>query len=418
MNFDTKTIEEVTETLIDYRGATPEKTTSGVHLVTAKVIKGGYILNSNPEFIAEENYDAWMRRGLPEREDILITTEAPLGEMAMIRTNDKIALAQRVILLRGDESVIDQKFYFQALKSSFVQAELYARSSGTTVAGIKQSELRKVRIPIYSLPVQRKIAVVLSAYDDLIENNARRISILEEMAAALYREWFVEFRFPGHENVPMVESKLGLVPQGWQWKKLGDLYETSSGGTPSRKNKEFFDGNINWLKTQELQDNLIFETQENITESGLKNSSAKVFPKGSVVVAMYGATIGQLGILGEASTTNQACCALLQRSKPFSYSYAFWDLKTRRSQLIDLRIGAAQQNISQNIIKEFPMLAPPVGLVERFNCFVAPLLENIGSLQKRKALLRQTRDLLLPCLISGEVDVSQLDIAGAQETDA
>ena len=219
----TRTIEEVTETLIDYRGKTPPKTSSGVKLITAKIIKDGFVQNSNLEYISEETYETWMRRGIPKQWDILITTEAPLGEVAQLRTTEKIALAQRVILLRGNPQVIDQQYYFQALKSSFVQAGLQMRSTGTTVAGIKQSELRQVEIPLPSLPDQRKIAAVLSAYGDLIENNTRRIKILEEMASTIYREWFVEFRFLGHEQVEMVESELGLIPQGWEVKKLGEM---------------------------------------------------------------------------------------------------------------------------------------------------------------------------------------------------
>ena len=219
----TKTIEEVTETLIDYRGKTPPKTSCGVKLITAKIIKDGFVQNNNLEYISEETYGTWMRRGMPKQWDILITTEAPLGEVAQLRTTEKIALAQRVILLRGNPRVINQQYYFQALKSSFVQAGLQMRATGTTVAGIKQSELRQVEIPLPPLPTQRKIAAVLSAYDDLIENNTRRIEILEEMARAIYREWFVEFRFPGHDGVKMVESELGLIPQGWEVKSFGEV---------------------------------------------------------------------------------------------------------------------------------------------------------------------------------------------------
>jgi type I restriction enzyme S subunit len=152
----TKTIEEVTEILIDYRGKTPRKTTEGVKLITAKVIKDGFILDGPHEYIAEDEYDAWMRRGLPRQWDILITTEAPLGEVAQLRTTERVALAQRVILLRGKPEVIDQEYYFQALKSPFVQGELQTKSSGTTVLGIKQSELRKVRIPFSLSPSSGK----------------------------------------------------------------------------------------------------------------------------------------------------------------------------------------------------------------------------------------------------------------------
>jgi type I restriction enzyme R subunit len=218
--FPTRTIEEVTETLLDYRGKTPPKTKNGVKLITAKVIKDGFIIDGNHEYISEETYDTWMRRGLPKQWDILITTEAPLGKVAQLRTTECVALTQRVILLRGKVDVIDQGFYFYALKSDFVQNQLKQRATGTTVLGVKQTELRQVRIPYYPFLTQRKIASILSAYDDLIETNTRRIKTLEEMAQAIYREWFVHFRFPGHEKVKMVDSPLGLIPEGWKVKPI------------------------------------------------------------------------------------------------------------------------------------------------------------------------------------------------------
>ena len=182
--FNTLTIEEATDCLIDYRGKTPPKATSGIRLVTAKVVKGGQIHDEPAEFIAADFYDEWMRRGLPKKLDVLLTTEAPLGEVAIIRDDARIALAQRIILLRAKPGLVDPYFLFYALQSDFGQGELKARSSGTTVLGIKQSELRQVCVPIFRLPVQRRIAGILSAYDELIENSQRRIRILETMARA------------------------------------------------------------------------------------------------------------------------------------------------------------------------------------------------------------------------------------------
>jgi hypothetical protein len=155
--FTARTIEEVVECLIDYRGKTPPKTGSGVRLITAKVIKGGQILDEPAEFIAADFYDEWMRRGLPQDLDVLITTEAPLGEVALLRLREPVALAQRVILLRANKNIVDPRFLFHALQGEFTQAELRARSSGTTVLGIKQSELRQVRVMLPALRVQRAL---------------------------------------------------------------------------------------------------------------------------------------------------------------------------------------------------------------------------------------------------------------------
>jgi type I restriction enzyme S subunit len=141
---ETMSIEQATEQLIDYRGKTPPKTATGVRLITAKVVKAGRILEEPKEFIATDFYDEWMRRGLPQKLDVLLTTEAPLGEVAVLRDGERIALAQRIILLRAKSECVDSLFLFYALQSDFTQAELKARASGTTVLGIKQSELRQV----------------------------------------------------------------------------------------------------------------------------------------------------------------------------------------------------------------------------------------------------------------------------------
>ena len=189
------------------------------------MIKGGRIIDEPKEFIAADFYDEWMRRGLPQEHDVLITTEAPLGEVAVLRGSERVALAQRVILLRARAGTMDPYFLFYALQSDFGQGELKARSSGTTVSGIKQSELRQVRLPRFPLQTQRRIATILSAYDDLIENNLRRIKILEEMARIVYREWFVELHFPG-----AVASKAAL-PHGWELCRLGDYLTALEAGT-------------------------------------------------------------------------------------------------------------------------------------------------------------------------------------------
>ncbi len=315
--FDTITIEEATDRLIDYRGKTPPKTNAGVRLITAKVVKGGQILNEPAEFIAADFYNEWMRRGLPQKFDVLLTTEAPLGEVAVLRDSEKIALAQRIILLRAKPGLIDPLFLFYALQSDFGQGELKARASGTTVLGIKQSELRQVRIPIFALPVQRRIAGILSAYDELMENSQRRIRLLEAMARALYREWFVHFRFPGHEKLPRVASPLGDIPQGWEG-RFGDLATIERDG-------------INPFE----------------------------FPEEEFA--------GQFGSLAIGTSTSH------QRVKP------------------------------ENLLA-MPSTVPDRKTIARFSKLVSPMLTVCQQLRSQIQNLRRTRDLLLPRLLSGQVE--------------
>ena len=409
----TKTIEKVTETLIDYRGKTPPKTSCGVKLITAKIIKDGFVQNSNLEYISEEVYETWMRRGIPQQWDILITTEAPLGEVAQLRTPEKIALAQRVILLRGNPQVIDQQYYFQALKSSFVQAGLQMRATGTTVAGIKQSELRQVEIPLPPLPTQRKIAAVLSAYDDLIENNTRRIKILEEMASAIYREWFVEFRFPGHEGVKMVESELGLIPQGWEVKQLGDVTSViTKGTTPTTLGKQFVSEGINFIKIQsidgrgEILDSKLAKIDDKTHES-LKRSQLQ---ENDILFSIAGA-IGRVTTVSKRflpANTNQALAII----RPSDLSFTAYLYRTLRSSeflnySLERVVQTAQANVSLSVLSSAPVIMPVKIVLDEFNKHLTPITNLVDVLRKKNTHLRQIRDLLLPKLISGEIDVSK-----------
>ena len=183
-------LEDVIEKFIDYRGKTPNKTESGVPLITAKVVKAGKILPPT-EFISPDDYDTWMTRGLPEVDDIVLTTEAPLGEVALIKDKN-VALAQRIITLRGKKEYVFNpflKYYFQNVAG---QHELQSRASGTTVFGIKASVLKKIPVELPSLPNQKYIAAVLSSLDDKIDLLHRQNQTLEAMAATLFRQWFVE----------------------------------------------------------------------------------------------------------------------------------------------------------------------------------------------------------------------------------
>ena len=232
---------------------------------------------------------------------------------------------QHVSILRSDRSKLDPDFLQYLLVSPLYKDKLLSiASGGATREALTKSSLEGFEVEIPNLSIPKKVTSILSAFDDLIENNTRRIQILEEMVRLIYKEWFVHFRYPGHESVPLVDSPLGNIPEGWEVKKVIDLYNTSAGGTPSRKRTDYYDGGIPWIKTKELNDSFIQSSEETITESGLKNSSAKLFPKNTVLVAMYGATVGQLGILDMDATTNQACCAVLEKTPPFDYSYIFF----------------------------------------------------------------------------------------------
>lgn len=275
------------------------------------------------------------------------------------------------------------------------------QSEKAAVPGVDRNVLHEIKVHAPSHALQLRIVKNLSAYDDLIENNRRRMALLEESARLLYREWFVRLRFPGYEHTPILDG----VPQGWDIGTVSDFYETSSGGTPSRKIAEYFTGEIPWIKTQELSNGFITETGERITDEALKNSSAKLFPNRTVLIALYGATVGELGITALPAATNQACCAVLQKDPRGHYAHAFLYFRENKEVLVGLSAGAAQKNISQQIVRGVPMVMPTHSLMSMFTEIVSPVFEQLLNLQLTNQKLRAARDLLLPRLMSGELAV-------------
>jgi len=197
------TIEDSMDAIIDYRGKTPQKSSSGIPLITAKIVKNGTILPPT-EFIPSDDYDNWMVRGLPEVGDVVLTTEAPLGEVAQL-WDTKIALAQRIVTLRGKSGLLHNDYLVYLLQSSTIQNQLNARSTGTTVKGIKQSELRKIVLDLPSLDYQKWAAECLQSLDRKIKNNNQINQTLEQMAQALFKSWFVDFE-PVKAKISVLEA--------------------------------------------------------------------------------------------------------------------------------------------------------------------------------------------------------------------
>jgi len=315
---------------------------------------------------------------------------------------------------------VEPSFLYYSLRPRKKELLALGATTGVRTPILNKSAFCDLKVKVPPLPVQRRIAGILSAYDELMENSQRRIRILEAMARARYREWFVHFRFPGHEGnsshagrgkgesrTQFVTSPLGDIPKGWEATTFGELYNTGSGGTPSRTRPEYFqDGTIDWVKSQELLDGFVLSTEERITERALEESSAKLFPANVVLIALYGATIGKLAILSRPAATNQACCAVLPKRPGFGREFAFLTLLLNRERIIGLRLGAAQQNISQVLLRNFECLKPADELVRQFSEQTAPFFDGILTLQRQIQNLRRTRDLLLPRLLSGRVGLN------------
>ena len=303
-------------------------------------------------------------------------------------------------IVQARPSLADDYF----LKALLQDTDISGHISGASQPKLTQSSLRSIKIRLPPLETQSRIAGILSAYDDLIENNARRIAILEEMARALYREWFVDFRFPGHERVGMVESEVGLIPEGWEVRSIGETIETLGGGTPSTKRPEYGEGgDVVWYSPTDLTSAgsmFVFDAAKHITEAGLRESSARLFPAYSVMMTSR-ATIGVTAINTQPACTNQGFITCVPNERMSSYQIYYW-LQENKAKIIGLASGATFKEISRGTFRELSVLVPDSESACRFNDAVTPIGRQIEILLSKNRLLRQTRDLLLPKLISGE----------------
>ncbi len=443
-------LSEAVDALIDYRGKTPRKTSHGIPLITAKIVKGGTILPAT-EYIAEEDYDSWMVRGLPKAGDVVVTTEAPLGEVAQL-ANENVALAQRIVTLRGAEGLLQNDYLRYVMQGAYIQGQLESRATGSTVKGIKQSELRKIILPIPPEHEQIKIAGHLRALDDKIQLNHQINQTLEQMAQAIFKSWFVDFEpvkakiaaleaggsdeeallaamqaisgkgeaeltrlqaeqpeqyaelrataelFPS----AMQDSELGEIPEGWIYGTLSDLADFSS----NRISKDELS-----LETYISTENMLENRKGVCTASSLPSSaSVPSFESGEILISNIrpyfkkiwlanksgGRSPDVLGFTCRHKGTNEYLFNLLYQDDFFEYM-----MLTSK--------GAKMPRGDKKAIMQFGSVIPPIGLMKYFSERVKPFYVLATSQTRESESLESLRDTLLPKLLSGELSVSNIE---------
>lgn len=284
-----------------------------------------------------------------------------------------------------------------------LNSNLKSRFRGAAQPFISYDLLEKVIVYNPPKAVQDKIASILSAYDNLIENNMRRIRLLEQMAENLYKEWFVRFRFPGHDNA---EFENGL-PKGWIIDKIGNVCETIGGGTPSTEKPEYWDGDIKWVTPTDItsKNSLpLLKVEGRITEEGLKKSSAKLLPPYTILMTSR-ASIGFFGIAPYEVCTNQGFISIIPQ-KDNLRMYMLYMLKSRKDEIVANANGATFLEISKGRFRKMKMLLPTDSILESFENKAMTVFNAILKLEKQNDLLSRQRDLLLPRLMSGKLEVN------------
>lgn len=303
------------------------------------------------------------------------------------------------------KDLLDNKFLLWWLASK--ANELESIGTGTTVKGIRLEQLRALRVLIPALEEQQKIASILSAFDDLIENNTRRIAILEEIARLIYREWFVHYRYPGHENDRLVDSgtELGDVPEGWEVKQLKDFGRIETGKTPPKKDPENYGDYMPFIKTPDMHDQFfVIATSDNLSEKGAKSQKKKTLPPNSICVSCIG-TAGVVALTSVPSQTNQQINSIISEKESYR-EFLYYAIRNLRPLMEKIgSTGATMTNVSKGKFQALEVIWPGDDLVEAYHEKVASMFDQIQVLQKQNLRLKETRDLLLPKLISGKVGV-------------
>ena len=396
MEFYHDTLENLLDKLIDYRGKTPKKTLSGIPLVTAKIVKNGTI-NGYTEFIPEEDYNKWMVRGFPKVGDVILTTEAPLGEVALLK-EEKVALAQRIVCLRGKDNVLDNTYLKYYLQSGKGQKSLSARESGTTVTGIKQAELRRVDIEYPTYEDQRRIASILSSLDRKIELNNKINADLEEMAQAIFKNWFVDFE--PFKDGKFVDSELGMIPEGW---KVGSPYEYVKVvyGAPYKSAKFNDNGEgLPLIRIRDLKDcNPQFYTPEILPQTEYVNM-------GDIVAGMDAEFIPHIW-KGNTGLLNQRVCKLMPQQTSISNLFVLYLMKPELEFVQSYKTGTTVSHLGKADIDKFVVVLPPLKVVEECSKILDSILQRIKNISAESRTLSLLRDTLLPRLMSGELEVPQ-----------
>ncbi len=298
-----------------------------------------------------------------------------------------------------DEEKADARFV-KYLFDATIRRRVQQFTQGAAQDNLSQEKLLSIEFRVPGVDDQQRIADILSAYDDLIENNRQRMALLEEAARQLYREWFVRLRFPGHEHVRITNG----VPEGWEKARAFSAMEVLSGGTPKTSVPDYWDGDIPFYTPKDATDTCyVLQTQRAITELGLKNCNSQLYDTDTVFISARG-TVGKLNLASRPMAMSQSCYALIGTGH-VSQLFLFCALKEAIEHFKQHAVGAVFDAIVVDTFKVIPFVVADERRVRDFSEAVAPMFRQVANLMEQNEKLRVARDLLLPRLMSGEITV-------------
>lgn len=390
---------EFCESVRDGTHDTPKQTESGYKLVTGKHVKNGIIDPTEAYYISEKDYNKINERSLVEQWDVLMSMIGTVGEVAVVKNNPNYAI-KNVALFKCGGSELKGKWLSYYLRTPEAIGHMNGNQKGSSQQFLSLKQLRDLPIATTSEDVMRKIIDSLSHYDNLIENYQRQIKLLEEAARRLYKEWFVDFRFPGYEHVKVING----IPEKWKKEAFSRRVDVMSGGTPKTSNPEYYNGNIPFYSPKDSDGAFFaFDTETHISENGLDNCNSKLYPAGTIIITARG-TVGKTTILAKPMAMNQSCYALKSEEISSVY-YLFFALNQEIAALKTMANGGVFDTIIVKTFDSINITIPTQAILDQFEYCISPIMEAIQNKMLEIILLREARDRLLPKLMSGEIEL-------------
>ena len=402
MSWEKVKLSEITEYITDGDHQPAPKANCGVLFIKIKDIQNNRISFDNALFVPHEYYDRLPVNRKAVSGDTLYTVVGSYGIPAFVYHDIPFCFERNIALLHPNSKVIPRYLYYAVKNPEFYE---YAHNiaNGSAQKLIPLSKLGDMEISLPTLDVQQKIVDALSSFDDLIENNQKQIKLLEEAAQRLYKEWFVDLRFPGYENTPVVDG----VPEGWHVSVIGNVCDAVGGGTPSTKIDEYYrDGKIKWVTPTDITRNsslILLDTEKHITDEGLHNSSAKMLPPYTILMTSR-ASVGYFGLCEHPVCTNQGFISCIPHDEEIRF-YLLYNLMDRVEEIRGKATGSTFLEITKKNFRELPILIPDTSVLRHFNEVVRPIIKQMEVLTKAIKMLQEARDRLLPKLMNGEIEV-------------
>jgi len=399
-------LKDICELIVDCPHSTAKDEGKGYPLVRTPNIGRGRLIYKGMHRVCEETYNKRNARAIPQENDLIFAREATAGNVALIQKEEKVCLGQRTVLIRPNKSLVNPAFLTYFLLAPKQQYNLLSTANGATVAHVNLPTIRNLKLDLPDLGVQRRIAEILSRYDSLIENYQRQIKLLEEAAQRLYKEWFVDLHFPGHENTPIIDG----IPEGWEKKKLGEVFTYVRG--KSYTSKELSNKGTIMVNLKNIQ---AFGGYNRNAEKRFTGDykEMQALEKGDLIMGVTDMTkerrlVGHVALVpdfNERATFSMDLIKIVPFELPKVYLYCAMRFGGISTSISPLANGVNVLHLKPDALTGIEMIVPNKVLIQNFSSYASSCIEEINNIEDQIRNLTEARNRLLPKLMSGEIDI-------------